>query len=145
MSRQAITKEIAAPVPAVFAVLSNAEQFAAALPHVVRTEFVSEQRSGLGTVFRETRSLRGREMTFELQVTEYETDRKVRMVTESHGTVWDTLFEVEPDGEHTRLIVSSDAISERLLPKIRNWLFRGMMAKAVANDLDLLKAYVERR
>lgn len=59
MSRQTITEEIAAPVLAVFAVLSNAEQFAAARPHVVRTEFVSEQRTGIGTVFHETPKLRG--------------------------------------------------------------------------------------
>jgi len=145
MPRSMMTKEIAAPVSVVFDTVAHIEHFAAALPHVVGTEFVTEQRKGVGTVFRETRRWGSREMTTELSVTEYEADRKVRLVAESHGTVWDTLFEVEPHGSGTRLVVTSDARSEALGPKIRNWLFKGMMAKAVSRDLDLVKAHCEKR
>ena len=84
-------------------------------------------------------------MTTELSVTEYEPNRKVRMVAESHGTIWDTTFEVEADGDRTKLIITSDAISKALGPKIRNWLFKGMMARAVERDMDLVKAHCEKQ
>ena len=58
--------------------------------------FLSEVRTGVGTRFRETRLMHGKERSTELEVTEYVENERVRMVADTDGTVWDSVFVVSP-------------------------------------------------
>ena len=87
--------------------------------------------------------MNGKEASTELEVTEYEPDRHVRIVADSHGTVWDTVFTVSPDGEQTRLEMVMDAKAYKLLPKLMNPLIVGMIRKAVESDMDAVKEFCE--
>jgi len=138
-----ITKSISAPADVVFATVSDITNFSKAVPHITGVEFLSEHKSGKGARFRETREMRGREHSQILEVTEYVENDRVRMVSDAGGTVWDTLFTVSTDGDVTRLDVEMDARPHKLMARLTTPLIRGMVSKAVAQDIDAVKAYCE--
>lgn len=145
MTRIHITRTIDASIDVVFHTVADIRQFSQVLPHIVRFEFLSERTSGVGTRFRETRLMNGKESVTELEVTEYVENEHVRMVADSHGTVWDTVFAVVTAEGQTVLTMTMDAKAHKLLPRLMNPLIKGMITKAVEQDMDLVKAYCENR
>lgn len=145
MTRTRMSRTIKAPVDAVFETVSDISQYTKAVPEIVRVEFVTEQKTGEGTRFRETRKMGKREATTELEVTEYAKDERVRMVSDAGGTVWDTVFTVTAmgDGGGTRLDMVMEARPYRLVSRLMVPLMKGVVAKAVAGDMDALKAWLE--
>ena len=99
----------------------------------------------MGARFRETRLMGGRRATTELEVTEYVPDERVRFVSDQGGTIWDTTFTVEPgpDGRATRLVLVMEARPYKLVSRLVTPLMKGVVAKAIATDLDAVKAYAE--
>jgi len=143
MSRTTVIRTIDAPIEEVFDTVAHIDNFAKAVRHIVATEFLSEVKSGVGARFRETRRMRGRETTTELEVTEYVKNDRVRMVADAGGTVWDTLFEVAPDSDRVKLTVSMDARAYRLMPRLVNPFIKGFVQKAIEADMDAVQAYCE--
>ena len=94
-------------------------------------------------MFRETRRMKSKEMVTELEVTEYELNNYVRMVADSHGTVWDSLFTVKPSGEGTEITITMDARAHKLLPKLLNPVFKGLFRRGLEKHMDGFKAYCE--
>ena len=143
MTRTTVTRTIDAPIELVFNTVADIRQFSLALPHVVKFEFLSDVTSGLGTRFRETRLMNGKETITELEITEYVENDRVRIVADSHGTVWDTTFDVMSEGGKTTLTLTMDAKAYKLLSKLMNPLIKGMIKKAVEKDMDLVKVFCE--
>ena len=144
MSRTTIQRTIRAPVERVFDTVADINNFSKAIPHIVSAEILSDTKKGVGTRFRETRLMDGKEATTELEVTEYVENDHVRIVADSHGTVWDTVFTVKQAGEGTELEMTMDANAYKLLPKIVNPLIKGMIQKAIEKDMDAVKEFCER-
>ncbi|MCE2540939.1 MAG: SRPBCC family protein [Acidobacteria bacterium] len=90
MANVTVTRRIDAPADVVFRVVAHVEQFSQAVPGILRVEFLSEVKSGVGARFRETRMMMGREASTELEVTEYVENERVRIVSEAGGALWDT-------------------------------------------------------
>ena len=145
MTRTKLSRTISAPVEAVFEIVADPVNFTKAVPEIVKVEFLTDQTAGVGTRFRETRVMRGREAATELEVTEFVRNARVRLVTKAGGTVWDSVFTVTPaeGGRGTRLDLVMEARPYRLLARIFVPLMKGIVAKAVAGDLDAVKAYLE--
>ena len=145
MTRTAIGRTIDAAPEAVFSTVSDISNFSEAVPHLVRVEFLTDQRVGVGARFRETRVMRGREATTELEVTEFVANERVRMVSDQGGTIWDTVFTVTPlgDGGGTRLDMVMDARPYRIMSRLMVTLIKGVVTKAIAADMDAVKAYCE--
>ena len=74
------TRQIDAPIEKVFAAVSDVRNFSEAVPHIVKVEFLTDQKTGVGTRFRETRLMGGKEASTELEVTEYVENDRVRIV-----------------------------------------------------------------
>ncbi len=144
-TRIEVTRNIEAPIEDVFGAVADIRQFSQALPHVVKYEFLSDAQSGVGTRFRETRDMNGKEVATELEVTEYVANDHVRMVADSNGTIWDTVFAVKRGDGYVSLTMTMDAKAYKLLPKLMNPLVKGMIKKAVERDLDLVKAFCEKQ
>ncbi len=87
--------------------------------------------------------MKGKETTTELEVSEYVENDRIRLLAESHGTVWDSLFEVGPVEGATELRLTMDAKAYRLLPRLINPLLKGAVRKALEQDMDAVKAYCE--
>ena len=143
MTQIIVTRTINASIDLVFKTIADIRNFSKALPHVVNFEFLSDSKTGVGTQFRETRLMKGKKSITELEVTEYMENNRIRMVADSHGTVWDTTFTVDFTGGKTTLILTMDAKAYKLLPKILNPLIKGMIKKAIERDMDLVKSYCE--
>lgn len=144
MTTITIAKDIDAPVERVFATVADIQQFSTAIPHIKSVEFLSDRRSGVGTRFRETRVIRNREASTTLEVTEYVPNERVRLVSDSHGTVWDSVFTTEPHGDGTRLELVMEARPHTFVAKLSTPLIQGVIKKEIEKDLDLVKAHCEK-
>ncbi len=143
MTQISITRTIAAPTDLVFRTVADIRNFSRAIPDIVGVEFLSDIESGVGTRFRETRRHGGKEFSNELEVTEYVDNDRVRIVADSHGTVWDTVFTVESESDGTLLRMVMDARPHSFVSRLSNPVMKGFIRKAIERDMDAVKAYCE--
>ena len=109
MTRTIVSRTVDTSLDVVFKAVSDIGNLPNTVPDILKVEFLSDLRSGVGTRFRETRLMKGKESTTELEVTEFIDNEHVRMVAESHGTVWDSVFAVKATGGQTELVLTMDA------------------------------------
>lgn len=138
-----VKRDIQAPPGNVFDVITHVEKFSKAVPDIVRVEYLSDVREGVGTRFRETRMMNGREATNELRVTEYVMNERVRIVSDAGGTTWDSVFKVQPWQTGTRLVLKMHAKPHKIFARITIPLVMGIVLKALEEDMDAVKAYCE--
>ena len=143
MTRAQVKTVIAAPVDHVFETIANIESFKQAIPHIVDIEFLSERRSGAGTRFRETRMNSGKPATTELEITECAANERLRIVTDSHGTIWDSLFAFREVAGGTELTLTLEARAHQLAAKLMTPLVMPAVRSAIESDLELVKRYCE--
>ncbi len=151
MARTEVSRSIKAPVARVFDTIAHIENFSKAVPHITDVEILSEQTSGVGTRFAETRVMRGRQATTTIEVTEYVENERIRMVSDEGGTVWDTVFTLSEErtsggdtaSTGTRLEMVMDARPYKLSAKLFNPLMKGIIRKAIKGDMDAIKAFCE--
>jgi uncharacterized membrane protein len=143
MAQFAANRTIDAPADRVFETVAHIENFQRAIPHITNVEFLTESHTGIGTRFRETRLMRGREVTTELEVTEYEPNQRVRLVSDAGGTVWDTMFTVRDNDGESVVSLLMDARPYKLTARVMNRVISRMIRKGIEGDLDGVKAYCE--
>ena len=144
MASWVVTRTIAAPVGRVFSTVADIAQFSRAIPQIVKVEYLSDVRSGVGTRFRETRLMKSKEITTELEVTEWVVNDHVRLVADSNVTVWDSVFGVREEQGASVLTLTMDALAGGLLARVITFLIRGMVQQALESDMDSVKAFCER-
>jgi len=140
-----IARTINSPAEVVFRTVAEPEQFAKAIVGVTKLEFLSKTTSGVGTCFRQTRVMKGKSHTMDFEVAEYVKNQRVRIVNETHGTTWDSLFTLEPEGNATTLTMRMDAKSEQRMTRLLLPLVCIMVRKAVEGDMDAVRAACEGR
>lgn len=143
MTTTTVTRRISAPIEHVFETVSDISNFRKAIPHITEVEFLTEQHVGVGTRFRETRLMKGRKASTELEVTEYVPADRVRLVSDVGGTVWDTVFTVRQEGDEVELQMVMEARAYKLLARLLNPMIKGMIRKAIEQDLDAVKVWCE--
>ncbi len=139
------TRTIRAPKDKVFRVVSDIREYSKVQPQIVDVQFLTPQQHGVGTRFRETRLMGKAKASTELEVTEFVEGERVRMVSLTSGTLWDTVFTVRPtaDGHGTDLTMTMDAKAQNVFARVMNILFFGMVKKLVTADVDRVKAACE--
>ncbi len=137
------TQIIDAPVERVFRTIAHIEEFSKVVPYIVKVEFLSEKESGPGTRFREMRLMNGKHVAIELEVTQYVENERIRLVSDSGGTVWDTLFTVKAVEEGTELTMSMEGRAYKLMSRLMNLLIAPIVRKGVQRDMDAVKAYCQ--
>ena len=143
MTRTTLVRSINAPVSTVFQAISDIEGFATIIPQITKIEFLSESQKGAGVRFRETRLMMGKENTETLEVTEYVENECIRIVSDTQGSIWDSVFRVKQVGDQTELTLVMEAKAYKLLAKIFNPLAKLFLKKAIAMDMDYIKAHCE--
>ena len=129
MSHTTVSRTINARINLVFNTAANITEFSKALPHIVKVEFLTNRQPGVGTKFLETRLFRGKEMTTELEVTEYVENERCRIVSDTHGNIWDSVMTVKPQDDKTVLTLTMDAITKNIFNKVINSFIGGMLKK----------------
>lgn len=134
---------INAPLESVYKTVSLPDEYSQAIPDIQSIEVVSDTKSGVGTRFRETRLMNGKPAIAELEVTEQSTNDCIRLVSIAGGAKWDSLFVVAQEKNQTKLTLQMVATPVSLLGKLFVPLLLGMIAKAVASDMQSVKVYCE--
>lgn len=145
MSRRSTSRQINAPITAVFDAITNIEKFPEKNPDIVSVEILSDQKTGVGTRFRETRRMGKREGVTELECTEYVENERVRFVTDQGGTIWDSVYTTQTIDSETLLTLEMEARPHQLMAKIVVPIMLGVISKAVEKDMDGVKTYCEGR
>lgn len=143
MSHWTVNRRIAAPVEKVFDTISEIEHFSKAIPHIVEVEMLSDVTSGVGTRFKETRLMGKRKASTVLEVTEYLKNERIRLVSDAGGTIWDSVFTVKPVEGQTELTLTMEARPHKFLARLMNPLIKGVLTKALEQDMDCVKEYCE--
>jgi hypothetical protein len=124
--------------------ISDIRRFEEVNENILEIEFLTEQQSGVGTRFRETRNMNGQRSQTTLELTEYVDNELVRFVSDAGGTIWDTAMQVAEKESGTELRMVMDARPYKLMARVITPLMRGMVSKALVSDLDALKVRCER-
>ena len=141
-----VERIIGVPVDIAFSAISEIERLPDHNPDVVAVEFLTEQREGVGTRFRETRRMGKRELVTELEVVEYDREiGMVRMVADTHGTIWDTRMSATPASEGCRVLFEMDARGSTWAKRAMNWLMQGFFRKGIEKHVAQLGARLEAR
>lgn len=143
MSRTTIRRTIDAPVDFVFNTVAEIDNFSKAIPHIVDVEFLSDVKRGVGSRFRETRLMMGREATTVLEVTEYVENERVRLVSDEGGTVWDSVFSVRPADGGTELTLVMDAAPYTFKSRVFVPIMKLVIRMGLVKDMDAVKQYCE--
>ncbi len=137
---------INAPPETVFRLATDITHWQDRIPGILRIEVLTPGPVRIGTVFRETRIMFGREATEEMTVAELEPPRRFALTATNHGASYFTLHEFEHDGAGTRVVVTFEGRPLSLyawLFQPLGWLMKGMLRRMLAADLASLKAACE--
>jgi hypothetical protein len=131
----------------VFEVFSNLDNAAANINAITRVEVLAgPAQLNLGTKWRETRMMFGREATEEMWVTGYERDVSYVAEAESRGTHYRSEYRFAPEGSGTRVDMTFERTPLSFgarLAGILGVLFAGAAKKALHQDLVDLKRVCE--
>lgn len=134
---------INAPLETVFDAIANVSEFKKAAPHIVKVEMLSDIQKGVGTKFRETRLMNGKESSTELEIKEYVENERARFVADQGGTIWDTLFTTEKAEDGVLLNLEMEARPYKFMSKLVTPMIMGMVGKAIQSDIEAVKTYCE--
>ncbi|MGH3367014.1 MAG: SRPBCC family protein [Nocardioidaceae bacterium] len=143
-------RRIAAPVERVWAVATDIPGSAETITGINHVEMLSEGDFGVGTRWRETRTMLGREATEEMWVTSVDPVRSYTVEAESHGMHYVSTFRFLPvDESQTEVVLvfsgEPQGTGARLVAAVTGPLAKRSVAKALRSDLDDLAETAERR
>ncbi len=145
-----ISRTINAPAAQVWATVTDLEGAADVISGIESLEILEGGGTfDVGTRWRETRTLFGKQATEEMHVTAIDPGRSYSVKADSHGTVYLSSFIISPvDDRTSRLEMTFDAEAQstfgKLMANTIGRLFLGATKKALVRDLDDIAAAAER-
>ncbi len=146
MAKLRVTKNIDASVERTFTAFSNVNQFADVASAIESVELLTDGPIGVGTRFRETRVMFGKQATEEMEFTAYQPHQTYTIEAHSHGSHYISTFDFKPSGDGTEVALTFEAKPISLFAKIMTPLAKLMtnsVRKAVEQDFDDVKAHLE--
>lgn len=143
-----ISTEIVAPREIVFAVISDLAHAAENISAIKKLEMLDDKPVGVGTKFRETRVMMGREATEVLQITAFYPPNGYTVEADSCGAHYQATYRLTPTENGTKLDVEFDCRATSLFAKLLtplSMLMLGPMKKCIAADLADIKRVAESR
>lgn len=126
----------------VFEVLSNPTRATEFLDNITASTKLTDGPIGVGTMFRETRVVNGKESSVDLLVSTYEPNTHVGISAEAEGITVEYHYHLSPEGGGTRLKwtceLEASGLRKMMLPMVA-----GIMKKEDGDHLQKLKAYLE--
>lgn len=136
-----------APQDRVFQVASDIPNAANTIEGITNIEMLTEGPVGVGTAWKETRVMFGKEHSETMEITGFDPPRGYTVGSESCGALWSSTFVFTPENGGTRVdfdfLTKPLTIWSRIMAFIMTPLMRGMMKKCVDADLRDLKAACE--
>ncbi len=137
-----ITKQINAPIEDVFDHATNLRSAAQHITAIKQMDVLTEGPIRVGTRFRETRIMFGREATEEMEITVLDRPHRWALDCENHGCRYHTEFRLTPNENGTNVALTFEATPLTTFAKIMVFLMRPLLkhcANACQQDLDDLE------
>lgn len=143
-----LNKQIAGPIHEVWSTITDLEGSVDAISGITKIERLSGPDGfEVGTRWRETRKMFGKEATEDMEVTAIQPLRSYTVVADSHKVHYTSNFYVEPAAEGTLLSMTFDADPQGAFTKFMAMtvgrLMKGPTRKALQKDLDDIARVVE--
>lgn len=134
----------------VFAAMTNIEGYGSWMQGFVGAKKLTDGPFGVGTEWKETRKMFGKEASEVFEVTGCDAPARLDLrVDGSRGASrkgeYRFTYELVPEPQGTRVRMNGEVHMPGLLGKLMSKLFVGMFKKACDKDLVAMKAYVEAR
>lgn len=138
---------IDAPVSRVFEVATDLEGLPERVDAVKKVEILTNGPLGVGTRFRETRIMFGKEATEEMEFTSFDPGQGYVIEAESMGSHYTSTIRFTPENEGTRMTWSFGAeplgTFSRIMSMLLLPLFAGATRRALEGDLKGIKDTAE--
>jgi carbon monoxide dehydrogenase subunit G len=144
----ALEIDVAAPPEVVFATVTDVANWPSFVRGIDKLELLTPGPVGVGTKFRETRTMFGRSATEEMTVAAHDPPRRFDLTAENHGTRYLARHEILPAAAGARLRLEFGGTAQTLAAKLGmaiGFLFKGAVTRQLQADLEQLKAEAERR
>jgi hypothetical protein len=144
MRQVTVRQSCAAPVETVWEVATDLAHASSAIDGITSTQVLTEGQFGVGTRWRETRTMFGREATEEMEITAVDPGRSYTALAESSGMRYTTTWELVPAGDGTEIVMRFSGEPTSLISRVLSPL-TGLMASSVekamrADMADLARA-----
>lgn len=148
MSEVIYSKRFNAPIDIVFEGFSDFSMAADRIEGIVSVQMLTDGLTRLGTRFKETRVMFGREATEEMEVTEFAKNERLTVSADSCGSHFETKFRFQAVGDQTDVNVEMHIQPLTWFAKLMwpvGFLMKGTMTKMIIADFDQTKAWCERQ
>lgn len=144
-----MTKHIAAPVDIVFDVATDIEHAAEHIRGIDNIERLTPAPIGVGTKWRETRTMMGRQDCETLEIIAFDRPHSYTIGCDSCGAHLKSTFRFTPTGNETDVTLEVDLEARstfaRLMAPIGRMMFNATMRKCLEADLEDIKNAAESR
>jgi uncharacterized protein YndB with AHSA1/START domain len=143
-----VATDIAAPPHVVFATMTDLSALPAFVSGIRTIEILTPGPLQVGTRFRETRVMFGKEAAEEMTFAALEPPHRVVLTAENHGARYVTTHNIEASGGGSRLTFVFEGVPLTFAARLFSVLaplFAGSIRKHLAGDLADVKAEAERR
>lgn len=141
-----VEKQISAPPEKVFALASNFATMSERVPGIKRVEMLTEGPVRVGTKFKETRIMFGKEATETMEVTAFDPPRSYSLGCNSCGCVYDSRLDFAPNAGGTKINMTMTMTAQSFFAKLMSplaKLFAGTMKKCFDGDLEAIRKAAE--
>jgi len=141
-----VTKDIAAPVKRVYAVFTDVEQAAELVKGINKVELLSKGSFAVGTRWKETRVMFGREASEIMEVTACDPPHGFVTEAESHGMRYRAQWRFDPLSDGTRVTLEFSGIPLSRFAKLASpvsGLMSGGIATLIKQDMEDMAAAAE--
>jgi len=148
MSTVNVSHEVSAPPEAVWSIVVGIDEWVETVEAIEIVERLDDGEGfGLGTTWRETRTMFGKQATEDMTVTEFDEGARYATAAESHGSKYFSEIRVDPTVAGCRLSMSFRGEAQTTFAKIMDAtagrFFLGATRKALAKDLADIGAAAE--
>lgn len=146
MPQLKINKTVNAPVDKTFLLFADFQNAAHRINGIEKVEMLTDGPVGVGTRFKETRMMFGREATEQMEVTQFEPNKLYTVIANSCGARFESTFRFRPTGEQTEVEMSLNTTAITLFAKLMSpvgHLMAGSVKKAIQSDIDQLAEFCE--
>ncbi len=149
--RVEVSREVAAPAERVWAIIIDLAGSPAVISAIDKVEVLAgPEPLGVGTRWRETRTMMGKSATEEMWVTAVDPGKSYTVAAESAGAAYESTFHVTPSGAAASTLTLSfegrpQSTSKKVLSATVGRLMGPATRKALAKDLADIAAAAESR
>ena len=141
-------KQVNAPIGVTFNVFSDITKAQERVEAITKVELLSDMTEGIGTRWRESRMMLGKEASEVVEISAYEPNKFYEMKMESRGVKYNSRVAFSESQGGTQVEMTMHGTPVTLAAKFMslfNFLLAGAMKKSLEADVSDLKAAAEKQ